>query len=645
MRTIAILLVVLVAATRAGAGVGDVQIMTDHPWYGGELSCSTFERLFATQAALYKRVTGRGVDSDEDKAIAAWFWRNVNHFHCTAAGGDFWGTGFAKPGHLYTHEFWRGQFAFGFSLCYATHAQWCAEINRLLGPGRSRKADIEGHSPFEVYLTGGAYGDGRWALLDHDISTIMFDGKGKRLLSMTEVIKGLKDGSVPRNIPAEKNHGWIAPGLHRNDIGYNVFLKAFYNDGYATVPPMVHLRAGESVRKYLKPGLDDGKTFVYWGINYNRPGNIIGPTRGRTWVNMPEKMYKAKRDCGWRAGQARFANAVYTYRPDFASGGYAEGVIDRADDHVTFEFYTPYIVAATPPPAAAAKEWGIYEPGCTGGLAITGGAGTVSVSTDQGATWSKPAELGGAKGVDLTDLAKGQQQYWLKFAAAGEGAVVKQLAGKGLTIRTVCQAAPTMMPHLKGGRNTITCQASGLAQVSAGPYWGAAKAHVVAGGFGRKSVTMELAAPRKSPAVRLYAAAKLKYSAGARCAIDVSTDGGKTWKPVVRDWKLIRHEPEPADVSDECYLDGEAPLAGATGPVRVRFGSSGGEVKFLRAEAHLAYRVGKASPVTVTFSYKTGEKTRTASHTYRGLSGKPDTSWSFDAGPGPETVWVEYSVK
>jgi hypothetical protein len=34
----------------AHAGVGDPQIRTDHPWYLGELACSTFERLFATQA-------------------------------------------------------------------------------------------------------------------------------------------------------------------------------------------------------------------------------------------------------------------------------------------------------------------------------------------------------------------------------------------------------------------------------------------------------------------------------------------------------------------------------------------------------------------------------------------------------------------
>ena len=67
--------IVLLAAGAADAGGGDPQIKTDHPWYPGELSCSTFERLFATQAELYKRVTGVEVKTDEQKALAAWFWR------------------------------------------------------------------------------------------------------------------------------------------------------------------------------------------------------------------------------------------------------------------------------------------------------------------------------------------------------------------------------------------------------------------------------------------------------------------------------------------------------------------------------------------------------------------------------------------
>ena len=55
----------------AAADVGDPQTKTDHPYYSGELSCSTFERLFATQAELYQNITGAIPKSDEEKALAS----------------------------------------------------------------------------------------------------------------------------------------------------------------------------------------------------------------------------------------------------------------------------------------------------------------------------------------------------------------------------------------------------------------------------------------------------------------------------------------------------------------------------------------------------------------------------------------------
>ena len=42
-------IVLLTFASSACADVGDPQLKTDHPWYPGELACSTWDRLFATQ--------------------------------------------------------------------------------------------------------------------------------------------------------------------------------------------------------------------------------------------------------------------------------------------------------------------------------------------------------------------------------------------------------------------------------------------------------------------------------------------------------------------------------------------------------------------------------------------------------------------
>jgi len=620
-------------AGSAAAGVGDPQLKTDHPWYPGELSCSTFDRLFRTQAQLYERVTGRKVVSDEDKALASWYWRNLNYFHCTGGNEDIWSKGL-KQGEE-TREYWSGLFGFGYGLCYADHHQWHGEMARLFGPGRARSAGVEGHTSFEVWLTGGPYGEGQWALLDHDISTVVFTPDGARLMGLLEVNK---DFSAVKQ--SDKRRGFVPAGLYPDDPDvYKKVSWVGYTTGYAGPPPMVHLRSGETLRRYVRPGLEDGQTFAYWGINYNVDG-IPGPTRDRTWVNQPETMYGSGREAPHKAGQARYANAVYTYRPDFTSGNYKEGVIDESDGRVTLEFCSPYIIAATPPRESARAEWGIYDSGCTGGL-ILGGTMTcpVEVSVDRGGTWQK---AGAARdGMDLTDLVKGRRQYWIHF-----GAGAKELAGTGLTIKTVCQCAPTVIPHLRSGTNKITYEASGRAVASAGPNVGQAATHVVEGAMNSKAVTLELAAPRKSRAVRVYAAARASSGAPpAKCAynIDCSTDGGKTWQPVVKDWQIVQRPPEPNDWWSQTFIMGDAEV-GSAGPVRVRFANTGGRT-FMRTEAHLAYEAGCSSPLRATFAWKSGGEIKTARHVYRTAPAQADTSWSFDAGADPATLWVEYAAE
>ena len=56
---------------------------------------------------------------------------------------------------------------------------------------------------------------------------------------------------------------------------------------------------------------------------------------------------------------------MFTYRPDFKSADYREGIVDESDAHVTFEFVSPFIIASTPPNA---QSWGIYDAGGRNGL-------------------------------------------------------------------------------------------------------------------------------------------------------------------------------------------------------------------------------------------------------------------------------------
>src|SRR5690348_14327907 len=216
-RRLALLLVLCgLSAPPARADVGDPQVRTDDPWYPGELACSTFERLAATQAELYERVVGVRPQTDEQKALAAWLWRNTHYWHGEEGAEDLWGQGFTRSPDLRTREYWTGLFAHGFGLCGTTHSQWVAEMEALLGHNRGRGVGVAGHNSFEVFLTGGPYGEGKWALLDHDVSTVVFDDAGRSLLSIPEVRRDWKRLTDPAYRP-KKQHGWLVSGLHPGD--------------------------------------------------------------------------------------------------------------------------------------------------------------------------------------------------------------------------------------------------------------------------------------------------------------------------------------------------------------------------------------------------------------------------------------------
>src|ERR1051326_4014076 len=326
------ILVLLVTCALSGAlraDVGDPQVRTDHAWYPGELACSTFEALFATQAEVYQRVVGTKPETDEQKALAAWLWRNAHFCHAEDGAEDLWGKGFGK-GDTRQREYWTGMFAQGFGLCGVCSSDLTAEMEALFGHSRGRCVGVDGHNSFEVFLKSGPYGDGRWVLLDHDISTVIFNKDGSELLSIKEISKDWKR-LTDRKFQPGKQHGWLVCGLHPDDGGvYQEYAVAEYLAGYAGVPPVVHLRRGETLRRYLQPGLEDGKTFAFWGHNYNT-GGIPGLERALTWVNQPEKMYGSKDGTPYKQGQARYGNAVYTYRPNFENGDYHEAMIAEDD--------------------------------------------------------------------------------------------------------------------------------------------------------------------------------------------------------------------------------------------------------------------------------------------------------------------------
>jgi hypothetical protein len=345
-------------------------------------------------------------------------------------------------------------------------------------------------------------------------------------------------------------------------------------------------------------------------------------------------MYGSRVGTPPRVGQARYGNAVYTYRPAFTSNDYREGVVEESERHVTFAFQTPYLIGATPPND---KLWGIHEAGCRNGLVLHGKAKCpVAVSVDRGRTWRDCGNF--EDGMDLTDLVKAQRQYWIRL-----GAAARDLAHTGLTLTTVCQANAAILPRLKDEGSQVAFTASHRAVVSAGPTIEQAKTHVVAGGFQTPDVTLELATPHGEPVVAVHAAAHLASGnppqPDVQYRIDYSIDGGKTWTPLVKDWRIPRRGEEPRDFWSQSFCYGSTDIpANDAASVRVRFHNTGGK-PCLRAEVHLVYRTQGQDGTKVTFDWTEDSGPRREAHLFP--AGGPAT-WEIKTGRKVQTRWVEF---
>ena len=497
--------------------------------------------------------------------------------------------------------------------------QWTVEIDALFGHGRGRGVGAAAHNAFEVFLKGGAYGEnGRWALLDHDLSTVIFDETGRRLISIGEMQPNV-DRWIDRSYKPDRQRGWLVCGLHPADgNSYRKYAVSEPLAGYAGPPPMVHLRPGERMRRYFQPGLEDGKTFVFWGRNYNS-GGIPGPERSRTWVNQPEAMHGSKKGTDHVTGQARYANVEYVYRPQ--------------DGESIVRFQTPYVIAATP--ADLSAEWGIYEDGCRNGLVLHGDLKCeVAVSVDAGRTW-----LGASKfedGLDLTDHVKGRSQYWLRFDASAQ-----QLLAAELEIRTVCQANVAVLPRLKDGGTKVTYSASNQSVLSMGPEVNLAKTYLTNGAFGEKAVT--LGATPNNPVTRVYAAAHVASgnppNSDIRYQIEYSENGGELWLPLVKDWTVPRVGDDPGDFWSQSFCYGSIDVdRAADKPLLVRFSNDGGK-RYMRAEVHLVQTLPSADPVTVTYDWRDDAGHHRQSHVF-----ELDGEWNLETGVDVQTRWVELSL-
>ena len=124
-----------------------------------------------------------------------------------------------------------------------------------------------------------------------------------------------------------------------------------------------------------------------------------------------------------------------------------------------------------------------------------------------------------------------------------------------------------------------------------------------------------------------------------RYHIDYSTDGGRTWRPVVKDRTVPRRGEEPADFWSQsfCYGSAEVGEKGVSS-VRVRFRNTGGK-PCRRAEAHLVYRAKGDDATKVTFDWTDDAGPHRASHVFG--AGRPG-DWAVPTGRDVRTRWVEF---
>jgi hypothetical protein len=276
---------------------------------------------------------------------------------------------------------------------------------------------------------------------------------------------------------------------------------------------------------------------------------------------------------------------------------------------------------------------GCYQAGCRNGLVLQGKASCeVSVSVDAGHTWLATQKF--VDGLDLTDLAKGRSQYWLRFSTSP-----KKLADSNLEIRTVCQANVAVLPRLNDNGTTISYEASGNSVLAMGPEMELAKTSIADGAFGETTVT--LTATPSEPVTGIYAAAHTASGSPPNPDtgywIEYSLNAGKNWQPVVNDWFIPRRGDEPDDFWSQSFCYGSSAIkAKPRQPIHIRFRNDGGK-RYLRAEAHLIQNTGKPDPVEVTYRWTDSEGDHQQSHVF-------DTSgrWQLATAESVRTRWVDF---
>lgn len=636
MRTLKLFVVLCGLVALAGAAradVGDPTVETDHPHYAGEGAFQTVEECV-------RRATA-GKATPQDKAIALYLWILSHQFH--GMSPQEWNVAGMVPDagkegrtDLIVYDVNRARFSYGYALCGTVHA-WNQAYWKTLGLN-ARSRGFPGHTSSEI-----EYG-GSWHMFDTDGACLPFRRDGV-VAGYDDIIKDLALLDVDRSPLPRCPFAWPTD-FDDTKEGFKEIAKGghwykLYNSAYAAQPAIVHLRSGETFTRYFDRDHFGGpEQRRFW---HHQKG---GPFRDWTFVNMGTPQHHgAKSNC---RGNASYCNGEFVYRPNLGTTTYREGVVQQAPNiastdasprlrsqdgqptSVTFQHFSPYVIAGCP--ADGANPMSKLA---TGGLVVAGqtvGQVSLEVSADHGQSWKAVAKVTDKFDKDLTEEVKGRYGWQVRFAWKGSGGL------DALSFITVTQVAQTIYPRLKPDGCAVVYRAAARGVVPVLPNFGQPEekagfeekalrsANVVYAGRGPQSrlaykvqdnkpgtIVFRVAAPAEL--LQVTAAAKFNVRVptpdGCDYHLELSTDGGKTWRPLGRadipkDNDAFFGTPKEKDASWG-WVHGAADVAATkskTAWVRVHLFQGGHPVGLMAADLYGVYRTPPPQALKLTYAWK-----------------------------------------
>jgi hypothetical protein len=646
-------LLLLVAASSLHAGVGDPTIQTSHPQYAGEGAFQTVEQCVAYATA--------GKKTDQEKAIALFQWILAHQFHLMSpqewnVPGKVPNTAKEGDQEMICYDANRARFSYAYALCGTVHA-WNEPYWKALGMNARRRA-FPGHTNSEI-----EYG-GAWHTFDTDMAGLVFRKDGV-VACYEDIMKDLScldndHSPIPRYPFAwPSDFQGMKGGWKEIAKGGNWYK--MYHAGYAAQPGIVHLRSGETFTRYFDRDHFGGQAQRrFW---HNMKG---GPFRDWTFVNMGEPEHTgAKSNC---RGNASYCNGEFVYQPNLGTDAYKEGVAEQSpnvgsnsaspklgskdgkDGSVVFQHFSPYVIAGMPVDGANPMTGA-----ATGGFIVKGqAAGSVrlEVSVDQGQTWKPAGEVKGEFEKDLTDDVKGRYGWQVRVNLTGKDGL------DAVTFTTVTQVAQTIYPRLKADGCAVTYRSASRAVRPVLPNFGLAEDaaarseekslrsdNVVYTGPRTEKTRFAYTVKGPKPGWIVFKVAApadlLQVSAAARFNVrvpppdttdyhlEISTDGGKTWKPFAK-----AEMPKDNDFSS-AWMFGNADVAAAkqqTALVKVHIWGGGNFTGMITAELYGVYATPPPSAVKLTYAWKEGGAVKT--HVENVPAGKAE--WKFTVPTGKQ---------